>query len=68
MNKTKLILLLMIYHLAIEVKLYSRDIPDWRGRLILSDSGFVDFLQYFQIWNTVTLKSPKTSSVPMIDT
>lgn len=68
MKRVKLLLLLIIFHLATEVKLSSQDIPDWRARLILSDSGYVDFLQYFQIWNTVTLKSPKTSSVPRIDT
>lgn len=30
--------------------------------------GYVDFLQYFQVWNTVTLKSPKTNSTPRFDT
>lgn len=58
----------MVFHLASEAKLIGQEIPDWRARLILSDSGYVDFLQYFQIWNTVTLKSPKTKSVPRIDT
>lgn len=46
----------------------AQTISDWRARLPLSDSGYVDFLQYFQVWNTVTLKSPKTTSTPRMDT
>jgi hypothetical protein len=46
----------------------AQEIPDWQARVRLSDSGFVDFLQYFQIWNTLTLQSPKTKATPRFDT
>ncbi|MFN4080709.1 MAG: porin [Saprospiraceae bacterium] len=46
----------------------AQSIPDWRARIHLSDSGYVDLLQYFQVWNTVTLKSPRTSATPRLDT
>ena len=52
----------------IAISLQGQQIPDWRARIKLSDSAHVDFLQYFQIWNTVTLQSPKTKSTPRLDT
>lgn len=48
--------------------LQAQEIPDWKARVKLSDSGYVDFLQYFQVWNTITLESPKTNSTPRLDT
>lgn len=45
-----------------------QDFPNWQARVQLNDSGFVDILQYFQIWNTITLKTPLTTSTPRVDT
>lgn len=67
-SKTFLILILVAVHLSSSTLLQAQEIPDWRARVHLSDSGYVDFLQYFQVWNTVTLKSPKTESTPRLDT
>ncbi len=47
---------------------FGQAFPEWNARLPLNDSGFVDILQYFQIWNTITLKTPLTTSTPRIDT
>ncbi|MFN6946782.1 MAG: porin [Cytophagaceae bacterium] len=48
--------------------LHAQEIPDWRARVNLSDSGYVDFLQYFQVWNVVTLQSAESESTPRLDT
>jgi hypothetical protein len=50
------------------VSMQAQDFPDWRAVISISDSGYVELLQYFQIWNTLTLKSPKTESTPRFDT
>ena len=48
--------------------LLSQDIPeDWRAKLKLNDSGYVDIIQYFQLWNTVTLQSERDSIDPRWD-
>lgn len=48
--------------------LNAQDIPNWRARAILSDSAFVDVLQYFQVWNVVTLKSVYREAPSRFDT
>jgi hypothetical protein len=56
----KKILLIFLVILSFE-KIYCQNLLDWRVRIPLSDSGYVDILQYIQVWNTVTLKSPETN-------
>lgn len=34
----------------------------------MSDSGYVDFLQYFQIWNVITFKKAGSEAPPRMDT
>ncbi len=66
---TKIVLMSFALYLIMSfVNVLSQPIPNWRARLQLSDSGFVEFLQYFQIWNTITLKTPFSSSTPRFDT
>lgn len=67
-KKISSIIILIILQLLSSTLLQAQEIPDWRARVKLSDSAYVDFLQYFQVWNTVTLKSPKTESTPRLDT
>lgn len=50
------------------VPLHAQDFPNWRANIPLSDSGYVDILQYFQLWNVVTLKSPNPEVSPRMDT
>ena len=67
-KKISSIIILGLLQLLSTTLLQAQEIPDWQARLKLSDSGYVEFLQYFQVWNTVTLKSPKTESTPRLDT
>lgn len=62
------IFVFVLVQLSSLILLQAQEIPDWRARINLSDCGYVDFLQYFQVWNVVTLKSPKTESTPRVDT
>ncbi len=48
--------------------LYGQDLPSWRANIPLSDSGYVDILQYFQVWNVITLKAPGDDVPPRMDT
>ncbi|MFN3998793.1 porin [Algoriphagus sp.] len=50
------------------ISLSAQDIPNWRARAVLSDSAFVDVLQYFQVWNVVTLKSVYEQAPSRLDT
>lgn len=48
--------------------LRAQDFPEWRARAVLSDSAFVDVLQYFQVWNVVTLRSVHEEASSRMDT
>ncbi len=61
-----LLIAVFIYHFS-RITLLAQEFPDWRAKLSLSDSGFVEFLQYIQMWNTITLKSPVTEATPRFD-
>lgn len=47
---------------------FAQGVPDWRARVNLGDSSFVDVLQYFQVWNVVTLKSVEEDVSSRMDT
>lgn len=48
--------------------LQSQDLPAWRANIPLSDSGFVNVLQYFQVWNVLTLKTAGSDASARLDT
>lgn len=53
---------------AYSFSLQAQDFPEWRARAVLSDSAFVDVLQYFQVWNPVTIKSVHEEASARMDT
>lgn len=49
--------------------LIGQDLPeDWRANLKLNDSGYVDIIQYFQLWNTITIDNERDSIDSRMDT
>lgn len=66
--KKKSFYTLILLPLLFCLQSHAQEIPSWRARINLSDSGFVDFLQYFQLWNVVTLKSAESELAPRLDT